>query len=172
MAARREARGVPRQALIHDGCVFFSKDKLSNAKPIPDAVTEEYTLGFAIVHYSMSMGIKKFKEKGEEGVTKELTQMHNMQVLRLIKEESLTYNEKKKALLLLMFLREKRDRIVKWAYVCQRSQTTGWLPDKRRDYVTKRFHGIGVHYRCSGRTQGILHCLLQHSAGVSACRRQ
>jgi hypothetical protein len=39
--------------------------------------------------------------------------MHDMQVFRPIEEESLTRNKKKKALLLLIFLKEKRDSLVK-----------------------------------------------------------
>jgi hypothetical protein len=46
----------------------------------------------------MNAGLKKFKEKGKEGVTKELTQMHDMNVFRPIEVESLTYDEKKKAM--------------------------------------------------------------------------
>ena len=46
-------------------------------------------------------------------MTKELTQMHDMNVFCPIEVESLTYNEKKKALLLLMFLKEKRDSSIK-----------------------------------------------------------
>jgi hypothetical protein len=68
----------------------------------------------------MNVGIKKFKAKGEVGVTKELTQMHDMSVFCLIKVEALTYNERKNALSLLMFLEEKRDSLVK-ACMC----TTG-----------------------------------------------
>ncbi len=44
--------------------------------------------------------------KGEAGVTKELTQMHDMNVFRPIEVESLTYDEKKKR-------REKRDSSIK-----------------------------------------------------------
>jgi hypothetical protein len=61
----------------------------------------------------MNAGIKKFKAKGEAGVTKELTRMHNMNVFRPIEVESLTYDKKKKALSLLMFLKEKRDSSIK-----------------------------------------------------------
>jgi hypothetical protein len=61
----------------------------------------------------MNAGIKKFKEKGEAGVTKELTQMHGMNVFCPVEVESLTYDEKKKALSSLMFLKEKRDSSVK-----------------------------------------------------------
>ncbi len=70
-------------------------------------------LGVALVHNLMNTGIEKFKAKGEVGVTKELTQMHDMGVFCPIKVEALTYNERKKALSLLMFLKVKRDSLVK-----------------------------------------------------------
>ncbi len=57
MAARRARRGGQRRALIRDGCVFFSSDNLSEAKPIPEEDREEFALGVALVHYSMNMGI-------------------------------------------------------------------------------------------------------------------
>ena len=49
------------------------------------------------MYYSMNVGIKKFKEKGKAGVTKELTQMNDMNVFRPIEVESLTYNKKKES---------------------------------------------------------------------------
>jgi len=73
MAARRARRGGQRRAFLRDGCVFFSSDDLSDAKPIPEEDRDEFALGVALVHYSMNAGLKKFKEKGEAGVTKELS---------------------------------------------------------------------------------------------------
>ena len=85
MAARQARRGGKRRALIRNGCIFFSSDDLSNAKPIPEDDRDipeddrdEFAHGVALVHYSMNTGIKTFKAKGEAGVTKELTQMHDM----------------------------------------------------------------------------------------------
>ena len=75
MTARQEKRGGARRALIRYGCVFFSADDLSDAKPIPEEDREEFALGVALMHYSMNAGIKKFKEKGDTGVTKELNKM-------------------------------------------------------------------------------------------------
>jgi hypothetical protein len=94
MAARQARRGGQRWARVRDGCVFFSSDNLSNAKTIPEEDREEFTLGVALVHYLMNAGIKKFKAKGKAGVTKELTQMHDMNVFRPIKVKSLTYDKK------------------------------------------------------------------------------
>jgi hypothetical protein len=102
MVARQAKRGGLPPALIHNGCIFFSADNLSDAKPIPEENREEFALGVALVHYLMNAGIKKFKAKGEAGVTKELTQMHDMSVFCLIEVKALTYNKRKKALLLLM----------------------------------------------------------------------
>ncbi len=121
MAARQARRGGQGWALIRDGCVFFSSDDLSDTKPIPEEDREEFALGVALIHYSMNAGIKKFKAKGEAGVTKELTQMHDMNVFCPIKIKSLTYDKKKKALSLLMFLKEKRDSSVK-ARMCADGQ--------------------------------------------------
>ena len=59
------------------------------------------------------MQVLKFKEKGKAVVTKELTQMRDMNVFHPIEVDSLTYDEKKKALSSLMFLKEKRDSSVK-----------------------------------------------------------
>ena len=112
MAARQTSRGGQCRALS-PSCVFFSSENLSKAKPIPEEDREEFALGVVLVHYSMNAGIKKFKAKSKTRVTKELTQMHDMNMFCLIEVESLTYNEKKKAILLLTFLKEKRDSSVK-----------------------------------------------------------
>ncbi len=113
MAARQARRGGPHRALICKGCIFFSADNLSNAKPIPEEDKEKFTLRVALVHYSMNGSIKKFETKGKAGVTKELTRMHAISVFHPIKVESLTYDEQKKAHLSLMFLKKKRDSLVK-----------------------------------------------------------
>jgi hypothetical protein len=54
-----------------------------------------------------------FKERGGAGVTKELTQMHDMDVFRPVARDSLTKEERTKALSSLMFLKEKQDQSVK-----------------------------------------------------------
>jgi hypothetical protein len=87
MASMRAKRGGQCRALICDECVFFSSDKENR---------EEFTLGVALVHYLMTTSIKKFKEKGETGVTKELTQMHVMNMFCPIEVESMTYDKKRK----------------------------------------------------------------------------
>jgi hypothetical protein len=113
MAARQARRGGQWRALIRDGCVFFSLDDLSNTKPIPEEDREEFARRVALVHYSMNAGIKKFKAKGEAGVTKELTQMHNINVFRPIEVESMTYDKKRKPSHSSCFSRRRRDSLAK-----------------------------------------------------------
>jgi hypothetical protein len=98
----------------------------------------------------MNAGIKKFKEKGEAGVTKELTQMHDMNVFRPIKVESLTYDKKKKALSLLMFLKEKRDSSVK-ARMCAdgRKQKDGTWSKQETTSPTHHCYRRARGSRCS-----------------------
>jgi hypothetical protein len=128
MAARRNARKSKKcGATIRDGMMFFSGDSLSDAKPIPEEDHEEWVLGVALAQYSIAAGPKKFKQKGENGVTKELTQLHNMNVFTLVLKESLSSEEQAKALASLMFLKEKRDKMVK-ARMCTdgRKQQGDW----------------------------------------------
>jgi hypothetical protein len=113
MHGRRKARGGQRRATIRDGVCFFSAEDLSDAKPVPEEDRDEYALGVALITYGIGPGIKKFQEQGEAGVTKELTQMHDMDVFRPIMKGDLTMDERKKALASLMFLKEKRDQSVK-----------------------------------------------------------
>ena len=129
MHGRRKARGGRQRATIRDGVCFFSTEDLSDAKPVPEAEADrdEYVLGVALVTYGIGPGIKKFQERGEAGVTKELTQMHDMDVFRPIMKDDLTRDERKKALASLMFLKEKRDQSVK-ARMCAdgRGQRGDW----------------------------------------------
>jgi hypothetical protein len=67
----------------------------------------------ALTQYLITAGLKKFKQKGKKGVTKELTQMHDMNMFTPVLKESLSSKERVKALALLMFLKEKRDKTVK-----------------------------------------------------------
>jgi hypothetical protein len=66
MAASRARRGGQRRALIRDGCVFFSSDDLSDAKPIPEEDREEFALGVALIHYLMKAGIKSLKKRAKQ----------------------------------------------------------------------------------------------------------
>jgi hypothetical protein len=103
MAARGQARAGPHQASIQDSVMFFSAANLSNAKPVRVEDHEDWVLGVALAQYSMGAGIKKFQDKGEAGMTKELTQIHGMNVFHPIKRDFLIKEERAMVLALLMF---------------------------------------------------------------------
>jgi hypothetical protein len=67
-----------------------------SAKPIPVEDRLEYAFGVILQQFSIGAGLKKFKERGKMGVTKELEQMHNMCVFRPILKGDLTLEEKRR----------------------------------------------------------------------------
>ena len=97
--------------------MFFLGDCLNNAKPVKIKDQLNWILEVALAQYSITAGLKKFKKKGKAGVTKELTQMHGMNVFKPILKEVLSSEERAKALALLMFLKENRNTFGK-AQMC------------------------------------------------------
>ncbi len=67
--------------------------------------------------YSLEAGLKHFGERGETAVSKELKQFNVYNVFEPLYANKLSDEEKLKALTLLIFLKEKRDRNVK-AWSC------------------------------------------------------
>jgi len=58
-------------------------------------------------------GLRKFGEKGNDALLKELNQLHERDALLPKKKEDMTYDKRKKSLRYLMFLKEKRDGMIK-----------------------------------------------------------
>lgn len=63
--------------------------------------------------FSLNSGLKKFGERGEEAVTKELSQFNVLNAFVPLDASTLTYDQRKHALASLIFLTEKRDGTVK-----------------------------------------------------------
>ena len=74
-------------------------------------------------------GIKRFGEKGNEALLKELNQLHQWETLLPVSREDMSYDEQKKALRYLMFLKEKHDGSIK-ARGCADGRS-------QMDYMTK-----------------------------------
>jgi len=74
-------------------------------------------------------GLKRFGEKGNNALLKELNQLHERDALLPKKKEDMTYDERRKALRYLMFLKEKRDETIK-ARGCADGRS-------QREYMTK-----------------------------------
>jgi hypothetical protein len=73
----------------------------------------ETVMHHAITQYYLKKGLKKFKEVGEEAVSKELLQLHMRDTCKPQNVKELTSEQKKGALESLMFLKEKRDGTIK-----------------------------------------------------------
>ncbi len=63
--------------------------------------------------FNANVGLKMFKEKGEQAILKELKQLHDRGVIEPRKWDELTPEERKMALQYLMFLKEKRCGTIK-----------------------------------------------------------
>jgi hypothetical protein len=150
MNAQRRARGGQRRATIRNGLMFFLADDLSSAKPVPEEDRGEYALGIALVHYSMGAGIKKFKERGEAGVTKELTQMHDG---RVPPHEGIADEGREDEFPIIAYVSEgEAGSICEGPNVCRRLEAEGRL-DKAGDYVAYCINGGSFHCRSDQRSQ-------------------
>ena len=99
-----------------------SKDNLS----LKDIAQMEHVLGVALIETnSLKAGLKKFGDRGENAVTKELQQLHDM-------ETYYTKKQKAEALASLMFLVEKRDGRAK-ACACADGSKQRRQPDYRKE---------------------------------------
>jgi len=58
-----------------------------------------------MMQMNVKQGIKKFVEKGNEVLLKELNQLHEQEVLLPLKKKEMTHKQRKKALRYLMFLK-------------------------------------------------------------------
>eukprot|EP00957_Ditylum_brightwellii_P112857 8604575-Ditylum_brightwellii.AAC.1 len=79
--------------------------------------------------YSLKKGMKEFGDKGKQAVHKELMQLHNQKVFQPIHPNKLTPLQKKCAMESLIFLTEKRDKLIK-ACACANDST-------QRSYIAK-----------------------------------
>ena len=93
---------------------FFSAAKaVSQCRKIPEWEREEWALGFVLTQLSLNAGLKKFGIRGEKAVTKELRQLHDMITFFPVDVNTLTEEQRLKAIASLMFLKEKRDGEIK-----------------------------------------------------------
>jgi hypothetical protein len=75
----------------------------------------------------MKAGLKRFKERGEEAVTKELSQLHFRDTFRPINPKDLNEEERMQVLESHLFLKEKRDTTVKGRMVAGGNKQRGTI---------------------------------------------
>jgi hypothetical protein len=83
-----------------------------------------------LTQYNLKQGIKKFGHKGKQAVLSKLQQLYRG-VIEPIDPSDLTPEERKGALRYLMFLKEKRDGMIKGRGCADRRP--------QRDYMTKEY---------------------------------
>jgi hypothetical protein len=78
----------------------------------------------AMTQYSLNRGLRKFREKGEKAVEKELGQLHTKETFSPVQVGDLS-PIKKGALESLMFLKEKRDGSIKGGGLARTEENRG-----------------------------------------------
>ena len=87
-----------------------------------------HMLGVIFAHqYSIKEGIKLFGDKGRESIMKELQQLHDMVIYMPIHAHELTREQRKEALVSLMFLTEKRCSRLKTRACANGSKQRQWI---------------------------------------------
>jgi hypothetical protein len=66
-----------------------------------------------LMQMSVKQGIKAFGECGSNAMLKELNQLHERKALLPLRKEDMSFEQRKKVLGYLMFLKEKRDGTIK-----------------------------------------------------------
>ena len=66
-----------------------------------------------LIQMNISEGLLAFGEKGYAAILKELRQLHQKKALLPVVKENMAYDERKRALRYLMFLKEKRGGSIK-----------------------------------------------------------
>lgn len=70
-------------------------------------------IGTLLTQYGLKRGLREFGQQVGEGVSAEMQQLHDLQVMRLKSSTSLSPRDRRDALNCLMFLKRKRDRRVR-----------------------------------------------------------
>ena len=80
-----------------------------------------------LVTYSLQKGIKKFQRKGFDAAKGEMKQLHDRECWKPIKVSSMSASEKRKALVSLIFLVEKKDGRIKARHCANGSKQRQWM---------------------------------------------
>ena len=63
----------------------------------------------ALTQYTLKTGLRRYKERGNKGVTADMKKIHDKLTFKPVKKSSLTTKQRSNALRALMFLKEKLD---------------------------------------------------------------
>lgn len=106
---KRNSRGyLMAQMNTNVAAPHFDAAHLSNASPALYPLME--TL---MTQYGIKKGLQIFGKDGDEAVSKEMQQLHDLDVLQPKPPTALNHNQKRSALQYLMFLKQKRDGRIK-----------------------------------------------------------
>ena len=109
---------------------------------------EHFINNSILAQYSLRAGLKKFGQNGQYATIKELKQMLAREVFEEIDYNSLTKQERKDALPVLLFLSLKRDNSVKGRACADGRKQQLWMQKEDTARQLLQFHGCTGGTRC------------------------
>ena len=94
--------------VLNDIYIFIKQTPTTNIIPNETILTQ----------YSIKQGLKVFGKKGEAEVRKEPQQFHDLRVVKLKKPQDLSYEQRKRSLAYLIFMKLKSYDIIIKEIVC------------------------------------------------------
>ena len=105
----------------------------------------EHVMGVALAHvFGLKAGLKEFGQKGEKAVSKELSQLQDMDTYVPVDPSTLTREQKVEALASLLFITQKRDGSVKGRLVADGSKQRRRPNYKKEDAASPTVSNEGV----------------------------
>ena len=92
-----------------------------------DGLLSTHLDNIVLTQYNMKRGIKLFRQKGIDAVRKELKQLNDQLVAKPVSPESLTEEQRRRALAYLMFLKEKRCGTIKGRGCADGRKQKNWM---------------------------------------------
>ena len=98
---------------LKDYATIYAKVHCNFGIPNKYNIMMDNTVTTILTQYHVSKGLKIFGQKGVDVVLKELNQLHERMVMEPVDRANLSRAEKRAALQYLMFLKQKRNGIIK-----------------------------------------------------------
>ena len=108
--------GVSKVLMHATTASYFDIDDTVHMVHPESCTTDEHEIavwGYLMMQYNLKPGLRKFRECRATAAVSELTQLHVMNMRLVMDPTKLTRNNRAKALLLLLFLKEKQYRKIK-----------------------------------------------------------
>ena len=128
---------------------------------------ELHVWAYIMTQYNLKPGLSNFGQRGQTAAIKELTQLHVMDTWKPIHAEKLTREEKMKALLSLLFLKEKRTVDIKGRACINGAPQRSYIPKEDAASPTVSMESTFITASITAHERRVVRCYDVPSAFVN-----